>query len=280
MKKVSYTGVFLVLLGAVLLLRELGYLELRMFQGLLAYWPVILIILGVAILLRQRWVVPVALLIVLVSGIIFILPGTHLEEPQVFESSESTAPGLAALDANVEYGAGELHISSADQRIAYRTVLETYDNEPSVEYSISEGTGYLSLKKPGAHWRSDRWEIGLNPRVPVSLDLDYGAASADIDLRELKVKELVIDTGASGTDLIFGDYATYARITAGASSISMMFPDDRGVRVIPDSGIASIDLDGFTKTYGEYVAGDVGSDDIIVEIEVGVSSVTGGIYTT
>ena len=80
-----------------------------------------------------------------------------------------------------------------------------------ISYDISHETGtlYIKLKESTHFWgddnnRSDRnrhLDIKLGSALPISFELELGAGNGDIDLTDLKVKNIKISTGASSVSM-------------------------------------------------------------------------------
>ena len=84
-------------------------------------------------------------------------------------------------------------------------------------------------------WQGLEWNINLNRDVPLTLRLETGASQSELDLRDLKVTDLRVNTGASKTDLILPANAgmTNVRVELGAASLDMVVP--QGVATRPAS---------------------------------------------
>jgi hypothetical protein len=108
------------------------------------------------------------------------------------------------LRVSVEYGAGNLNISSAPGNALYKATLRYDANafKPVTQYErgrLRVGIDGGSVK--GRNLKSGRLDLALGQRVPLTLDLKFGAAEADVELGGLRIKELKISTGASATEL-------------------------------------------------------------------------------
>lgn len=104
----------------------------------------------------------------------------------------------------VEYGAGNLVIAPSTGNSLYKATLRYDANafKPVTQYNrgtLRVGVEGGSIK--GRNMKSGRLELALGQRVPLTLDLKFGAVEADVELGGLRVKELKIATGASATKL-------------------------------------------------------------------------------
>ena len=118
-----------------------------------------------------------------------------------------------ALDVEIGYGAGELRVEPAQGRMLYQASVRYDANafEPIAHYS----NGRLRLGVDGEHDDLDlpdyegdetgRMSVRLGRGVPLDLDVEFGAAKAEIELGGLSVRRLEISTGASETRVLFSE---------------------------------------------------------------------------
>jgi hypothetical protein len=99
----------------------------------------------------------------------------------------------------------------------------------------------------------------------------------NMDLSDLQLTKLDIDTGASSLDLILGDKVDQANISieAGASSLDITVPKTVGVRVNIDAGLSSKNLNDLEKvddnTY-QSEGYDEAEKKADINLDIGVSS--------
>jgi hypothetical protein len=132
------------------------------------------------------------------------------------------------------------------------------------------------------NWSSTRgyqWNFGFSKDIPLDLVFETGAAEANLDLTDLKVKDLVLKTGASSTDLKLpsGAGTTHLKVEAGAASIIIAVPEGVAARIETETGLASISInqDRFPKMNGYYQSSDyeAAANKVEIRIESGVSSI-------
>ena len=112
--------------------------------------------------------------------------------------------GEEALRVDVEYGAGNLAIAPTSGNSLYKATLRYDANafKPRTEYNngrLRVGLEGGSMK--GRNMKSGRLDLLLGERVPLDLNLKFGAVHANVELGGLRVRELHIATGASETTL-------------------------------------------------------------------------------
>ncbi len=118
--------------------------------------------------------------------------------------------GEEDLTVKVEFGAGTFHLSRDQGGALYRTSL-VYDEEifepvqrydarnRFLEVGITSGDQEISLRR--LKDLTQRLDIALSARVPVTLELSLGAAESEVDLGGLSLTRATIETGA-GTSIV------------------------------------------------------------------------------
>ena len=109
-----------------------------------------------------------------------------------------------ALRVTVEYGAGRMFVAPGDASALYKATLRYDANSfrPVTHYEdrhLRVGVEGGSIK--GRNMKTGRLDLALSPRVPLDLDLKFGAVQAEIELGGLRIREAEISTGASETDI-------------------------------------------------------------------------------
>ena len=166
--------------------------------------------------------------------------------------------GETRLNARLEYAAGSLRVAPGEQNELYRMDL-SYDGErfvPVSDYDAARGSVNLGLKSSGnsgvrVSSRNQLQQVAsvvLSPRVDLSLELNLGAADAEVELGGLRVNSLELSTGASRTAVGFSrPNATRCRraaFSAGAAEISITgLGNSRCDEIEFDGGVGSVTLD-------------------------------------
>ena len=128
-------------------------------------------------------------------------------------------------------------------------------------------------------WQGLEWNINLNRDIPLTLKLETGASQSELDLRDLKVVDLKVSTGASKTDLTLPADAgmTTVKVELGAASLDMVVPQGVAGRIRAEQGVAAIEVDTarFPYSNGIYESADYSSaqNKVDIKIEAGVGRV-------
>jgi N-terminal domain of toast_rack, DUF2154 len=166
--------------------------------------------------------------------------------------------GETRLNLRLEYAAGSLHVGPGESNELYRMDL-SYDEDrfvPVSDYDAVDGTAVLGLKSSGnsgvrvssRNQLQQVASVAVSPRADLSLDLNLGAADAEVELGGLRVSNLELSTGASRTSVSFSrPNATRCRrasFRAGAAEVSVTgLGNSRCDEIEFEGGVGSVTLD-------------------------------------
>jgi len=237
-----------VVVGALLLLSTTGNLASGPGELVAEWWPLALVVLGV-------WF--------LVGAIV----------PRSGPSEALVLPIGTATEANVriQYGAGELttHPAAIGHLVDGQFVGGVSHRQ--------DGPGRVELRQDttnGLPWFDRRfaWDVGLTAELPLDLRVDGGATRMVLDLRELKLRNLELHTGASATRVLLPQAAgaTAVRAESGAAELAFEVPVGVAARIRSRMvlGSTQIDQGRFPPTALGYESVDYASAQNRVDIDV------------
>jgi hypothetical protein len=185
-----------------------------------------------------------SILIILLCLSLLILPALACTitfptvKTQVGELREETVQvpleDVAAAELNITFGAGELRLRPGFEEglleavFTYnvdelRPVLERDRRGDRMDVRLHVEPDGLSLNF-GDKTRNE-WDIRLSDRVPISLDVDLGAARGRMDLGGLRLTEARIRTGAADVEVEWGkvnpELLDILEVNAGAANLKM-----------------------------------------------------------
>lgn len=177
-----------------------------------------------------------------------------------------------SLDVSVNYGAGKLFVSPGDGSALYKTTLR-YDAthfKPVTQYSegrLRVGIDGGSIK--ARNIKAGRLDLSLNTRVPMEMDLTFGAGTADVELGGLRIRQMKISTGASESNIRVSkpnpEKCSTLKLEVGAADFDASGLGNLNCEVIDvDGGVGDVTLD-FNGAWR------VDSD---VKIDMGLGSLT------
>jgi hypothetical protein len=251
------------------------------------FWGIVLVLAAGLLLLRQFniitnffgyfWVF--ALMLV---GVWLVVGALTRSSKLPGEQVTVALDGATSARLKLDHGAGRLTIRAGaasgnlfDGECSPGPIIKTRTDGGHLEARI-KATPDFWMWVPG---ESRDWNLALAKDIPLVLDIDSGASTSTLDLRDLKVTELDLDTGASTTDITLPANAglTRVKIDSGAATVLVRIPEGVAAQIRIESGMASISVDGrFPKVGGKlYLSPDyataVNRADIM--IETGMASI-------
>jgi len=176
------------------------------------------------------------------------------------------------LQVALEYAAGNLEVSAGEADLLYRATLR-YDAdafEPQLDYSPGRlQLGLSDVRVRGRNIRAGELDIRLGPRVPLDLQLEFGAARANLDLGGLRIRRLHIGTGASETVLRVSspnrDVCKHVDMDVGAAKFqAFALANLNAERLAFSGGVGDVTLD-FTGDW---------TRNLTAELRMGLGSLT------
>lgn len=255
-------GIFLLIVGAVWLLSIAGIVTAGTMFALAALWPLILVVIGISFIFRNNGLIRSAAWLILVAVIVCygyfgnpqqvpMFDGIELFEDKIdgsmdqlsFEKKPNTEKGELSLDfgaARIDLDASSANLLDAEfNSNTVRYNQSSNNRKESFEFEMSDfNIGYLK------NHQNLNYRFHLNRDVVWELDLDTGAVECNLNLENLKVEKLNIDTGASSIDINMGSYDTELSLDAGASKIDITLPEDTGLKIKLDGGVNNSNLNG------------------------------------
>ena len=251
-------GVILISVGLVFLLNNLGYVAWDVWFRILSLWPVILIAIGIELIFRKTRLSFLSIL----SPLLFmaaILGPTYFQSIELtgiyrsigtYRYDEDLDASVVKVTAIVQLRAGNLKISSEARQLV-SAELEFWKRKPitSSEYSGFDSSATIEIRDKEREWKgwswqawgAKDWDIRLTNRIPVDLRIYAKATDAELDLSDLRVTNLNLETKAGNFDIKVGDMVDRMNgtIASDASRIHLLVPEDLGLRIENHSRLTS-----------------------------------------
>jgi LiaI-LiaF-like transmembrane region len=253
-----FWGVALVILGGLFLLGNLGIIKVDVWGVI---WPTALILLG-----------------------IWLLWGRLFHRGLASEHANVALEGATRGQVRLSHGAGRLLISAGATE--GDLVEGEFDGGVDLRTRRLDDLLEADLRSTVRGWsrwdwggRGLEWIVHLNRQVPLVLRLETGASESNLDLSELLVSDLNIQSGASSTELNLPAHAVYTRvkISGGAASFKVRVPPGVAASIRFSGGIASLNVDRgrFPQSGNLYQSPDyaIAENKVELFIEVGAASV-------
>lgn len=277
-KGISF-GTTLICAGTILLFNTTGQLGWGVWWGLLKLWPVLLISLGIRLIFCYTWAHVLCLIGPLLVVMSTIWVATTYNEAAERPAGDMTSAATVDLDCpapagassqrvDIDFAAGDLTIVSeagAPSPAApgetgplpaappgLRGTLRYLGREPrrscgsggNLRLSLTPYIdGFFIITPWQDRFRS--WEARLSSGVPVDVDIDMAAASADLDLRSFVLKDLSMDMAASSVEMRLGPPAGRigVRIQGAAASLEVTLPEGTCFTVSRERILNTLDIE-------------------------------------
>ncbi len=277
----------LIAVGAVLLLRNFGYIGPFSAVALIALWPLILIVVGIDIAIGRRW--PLAALgldvAVIAAGLALVAAQPAYPRWIVFGGStgaqgvsHASAPRGSAqsLAFHLNGGAGTFRVAGGASDL-----VEVSSDQPSLTLRRS-GVEHVDVRVdqsdqgvrfgPGApasvdaHFASD---------VPTTLEMNAGAGDFTVDLSGTRITDARINVGAASLRLVLPKTTGEVSISvgAGASSVVIEVPDGVEARISTTGALMSLRSENPRLASSETAGYASASDRVSVRVTAGATSV-------
>jgi hypothetical protein len=240
----------LLVIGVLLLLSTTGNLGVGPMELISRWWPVAVIAWGLWLLLAA------------------LLPTRRFGS----DTLQLPLDGAASADVKISFGGGQLQVGPGSAGVLLSGTFQGFPAKyrmrgPGSVHVEPEGEVVLPWGNP-----TPSWQIGLPTDVPVALQVDSGANRTTLDLSDLRVTRLRINTGASDTMVRLPRAAgeTQARVESGAASVTLEVPPGVAARVRGRMALGSTQVDEarFPQADNGWESPDYAAATNRVEIEI------------
>ena len=285
-------GALLTSLGVIFLLANFGYVSVDIWQMVFTLWPLVLIAIGFDIFFARRslWlsIIGVLLILVILAGSLWLFGYlTSKQNALTGQEVSQTLNGVTQAEIIIEPGVGNLNVDIlTDSNDLIAGIISTGGAFHVEEtYSRKNGAATYSLKTTGSApyiptygggtWI---WNLGLTPEIPLSLDSNLGAGSADLNLSGLEISDLKSVLGVGVMSITLPDEGNFtAKIDGAVGKIDVLVPEGLEVRIRGELGLANLQVPSAYVESGEMYTspGYDGSDNLVeLDIEMGIGVVT------
>lgn len=216
------------------------------------FWGSSIILLGVLFFLQARgmitnvfsFIFPLGLILVGGWIILNVFWKPDLSDDETFSVALQSAK---QVDFEFSHGAGQIQISGgapAGQAIVGSSAvgMNTESRMDGDRLSVEIGAGPSMIPFIGPS--SGAWRYQLTQEVPVTLEINAGASSLDVDLKDVFAMRIECSTGASSVNLTMPSRgASLLDVEAGAASINIRVPAGVAARIRFEGGLTTMDVD-------------------------------------
>ncbi len=276
----------MVLIGLGFLLVNFNIVEASNFANIWRLWPAILILIGLSILATAlpRWVaiiLNILLILTLIGSFVLLIyqPQTiknHLESSDTQISDQNYIsqlnPDAKQAKIIIKNGATRFDLDSNTSKLLEANIESNFASA-SIKDNFSGDLQTVSLTSTPFRTFNfngrNNWNVHLSDKFPLDIEMETGATTADLDLSNLQIKNLDIESGASTFDVRFSDKLDLQKATfsLGASTLKLHVPKSSGIKIINDSGLSSNNFakEGLSRSDKTYTSDNYDSSSKKIE---------------
>jgi Domain of unknown function (DUF5668)/N-terminal domain of toast_rack, DUF2154 len=245
-------------IGVIWLLRNVGIFSNANLAVLLRAWPLLLIVMGIDLLFgrespRRGLIIGVTSLILLLALMIAVpaLGWGKVEVKTQTYSAPLNGATAARVTLNLSAGPTTVKALTDSDKLLDASLNYLGDIQFSDGGSVAERVVSFTNRNDNINWldwlstdKDLRWDIGLNPSVPVNLDVNGGAGSVTLDLSSLKLTGLTVDGGAGVRKITLPNTGSSytVRLTGGAGASRLDIVSGATLDVQIDGGAGSSNI--------------------------------------
>ena len=292
-----FWGILFLTLGTLFFLDKYDVLQTD-FYFIWDLWPVVFVFIGLMVIVRDTFFRPIvgalfgAYAGLMIFGALnntfsgnFVDVDVDFDEEdfhQVQKFYEPFDEEIQFADLYLNAGIGICEISSSTRDLI-RGIARGTNTDYYFDTEQAENKAKIVLNMDKDEFRirggeiESKLDIQLNEEPVWDLDLEIGAAKANFDLTDYKVRKINLKTGATETKIKIGDLydETYIDVDMGAASLEIKIPREFGCKI--DGGMALIkkDFDDFIeKNDDSYVTENYNdtNNKIMINVEGAVAS--------
>jgi hypothetical protein len=173
-------------------------------------------------------------------------------------------------------GAGDLRVNDGAQKLV-RAAFEYNVPEwkPEIRYTKTAKTGKLLIQQPDTHRTfvgntRYRWDLQLNNKVPMDVEVHFGAGQAKLDLGSLQLRGVVVHMGVGELELDLRGAVKHGydvAVHGGVGSATVRLPQDAGIFAEAHGGIGSISVRGLHERGGHWESDAWSRSDNKIRVE-------------
>lgn len=284
-----FWGLSFILLGGLFLASNFGLINIE-WSNLWRLWPLFIVATGLSILSARNiiWRIFSIIITTLIFAAIVWTLVWYSPSVNVVHTNEAVVQQISSVikqaEVSIKAGAGSINVNTADQSVIAKTKLESNVTDLTEQSNIIGDKQMINLSMgDNNNWWSGNVKnsltVNLTRTLPLTLNVDAGASTTNIDMSQAQLLATNINLGASSLMLRLGDKQamTAVDIESGASSITVQIPASSGVQLRIDGGLSSnhlADLVKVDKNTYESANYQTSTKKINITSSIGVSSFT------
>lgn len=285
--------VILILLGVAFLLNNLHLVQWNIWTMVWRLWPIWLIAVGLDLMIGRRFQwgsIAVLVIVLAVAGVAVTWQGMNMSAFTVGEEltgDKIAQPVGSAKTASVtiKSSVGELRIApGSDDNLLVDGTVQQLNGEQVTKNASGSGDhlsytlrSNLTVTVPNFDNQHGLWDLRVNPKVAMDLDLGTGVGKSTIDLTSMTLRSLKVDSGVGELYMTLPAHGKFAAdVNAGIGKVTIVIPHGMAAEVRVSTGIGHVEVLGQTGRDGRtYYTGDWGKseDQVTIRVDGGIGEI-------
>ena len=268
--------------GVVLLMNTLGVWPWSVWWMVLRLWPVLLVAAGLDLILGRRSVwgslLALVLTLTILAGALWLFRTGLIGQAAATEKVSQALGEATRAEVVLAPAVGAVHVKALPEsaNLVEGTLYLSSGERVRRDFAVAGETAKLSLRSEGTFapafggWSAKGWELGLNPDVPLKLEVSLGMGQADVDLSGLTVSDLNVSMGLGQTTVVLpAEGRLRAKISGAIGQTTVVVPAGMEVRIHLDTAIAARQVPaGYEKQDDVYTSPGYAGAENRVDLEV------------
>lgn len=277
-------GLFLVLLGTLLLLRNTEVLNDNYWGDFLVYFPVILIAVGIEKIFCRSKLKAISYLtsVFLFAGALYIafagssggIAGNFFARTVYAKQDE---PAVDRLHAVLELDETDLTIRDSGDELIYAR-FNKYTRKPKIDYEVVGDEARVTFTSRSTSWlggvikieggNPQDWNLRFSRDIPLELECFGNRSDLHLNLSTTRLKSLQLGADETTIYLKLGDLEPFVRIdiVGEDSDLRLRVPQNMGLKVTGEEYHAYLVQIGLLESNGGFV--NEGFDTLEKKIEI------------
>ena len=279
-------GLLFVQVGVLILLVNLGVIDLNFIYLLASAIPFFLILVGIEkIFTRSRAEVIsyLAVGVIFVGGIVIAVTGTGDSDYGSFfhrtDYHQKHDPSIKEIQALIRIGDGDLRVRDVTDDLFYARFAR-FTSKPRIRYETEDQIGKLRLQKRShalfgdvVHVdieERDDWTLYFSKVIPLDLECYGDDCGVHLNLATTPLKRLKLDADDSDVYVKIGEIEPLVSLDlrGNHSDLRLRLPSGASVTIKADEFASYLEQIGFVKENGFFKSSDSDSSSAEIEIEL------------
>jgi Domain of unknown function (DUF5668)/N-terminal domain of toast_rack, DUF2154 len=285
-------GVILIIIGGLMLMKNLEYISNGIWEDILVWSPVLLILIGIEKIFTKSSLqaISYATSLALLVGVAYLAVQDHtrFDSGSFFERTHHEIEmneSLKRLHAKLDLGSTNLTIRDNGSELVYGR-FERFTAKPEIGYEVTNEEGFVTYKSRSKRWlggmvhvdvdESQDWYLRFSELIPLDLECIGSNSEIHLNLAPFRLDNLKLRVDDASVYIKLGDLESRTKVSIDGreSRVKLRLPGATGVRIVGEDYDQYLQTVGMISREGGFVnaAYDSSGNKIEVDLGPGLSS--------